>query len=102
MTMSGKVKINVQGNLAWKKTHPPRTLPWAYAYGPRGVLRGWAFSYGRGSPVSAFLGIGVEAFVYLVWGSTVEILSLVKDAEHTTWACRRARYLLLLLHYSRD
>ena len=28
-----------------------RTLPKAYAWGPGGVLRGWAFSYGRGTPV---------------------------------------------------
>ena len=31
--------------------HPPRTLPQAYAKGPRGVLGGWAFSDGRVTPV---------------------------------------------------
>jgi hypothetical protein len=36
-----------KGYLAHKKTPPPRTLPWAYAQGPRGVLGGW----GRGTPV---------------------------------------------------
>ena len=41
----------VQGYLTDKKTHPPRTLPQAYAWGPRGVLGGWASSYERGSPV---------------------------------------------------
>ena len=34
----------IQVYLAHKKPHPPRTLPWAYAEGPRGVLGGWAFS----------------------------------------------------------
>jgi hypothetical protein len=42
----------LQGYLAYKKTHPPRILPKAYAWGPRGVLGGWAFSYGRGTPVA--------------------------------------------------
>ena len=41
----------VQGYLAHKKTHPPRTLPQAYAQGPNGVLGKWAFSYGRGTLV---------------------------------------------------
>ena len=41
----------VQGYLTSKKPHPPRTRPWADAQGPRGVLEGWAFSYGRGTPV---------------------------------------------------
>ena len=36
----------VQGYLAGKKTQPPGTLLWAYAKGPRGVLEGWASSYG--------------------------------------------------------
>ena len=36
---------------AHKKTHPPRTLPQAYAYGHRVVLGRWAFSYERGTPV---------------------------------------------------
>ena len=34
-----------------KKMHPPRTPPWAYAWDPKGVPRGWASSYGRGTPV---------------------------------------------------
>ena len=33
----------VQGHLTCKKTHPPRTLLFAYAEGPRGVLEGWVF-----------------------------------------------------------
>ena len=41
----------VQGYLTYKKTYPPRTLPEASASGPGGVLGGWAFSYGRGTPV---------------------------------------------------
>jgi len=45
----------VQGYLAHKKTLPPRTLPWAYAQGPTGVIRGRALSYGRLTPV----GVGV-------------------------------------------
>ena len=35
-----------KGYLAHKKTHPPRTLPWAYAQGLSGISGGWAFSYG--------------------------------------------------------
>ena len=33
------------------KTHPPRTLLQACAWGPRGVLGGWVFSSGRRTPV---------------------------------------------------
>ena len=36
----------LQGYLTYKKTHPPRTLPYAYAQGPGGVLGGWAFFNG--------------------------------------------------------
>ena len=35
----------------YQQTHPPRTLPWAHAWGPRGLLGVWAFSYERGTPV---------------------------------------------------
>jgi hypothetical protein len=42
----------VQGHLAHKKTPPPQDLQQADAQGPMGVLGGWAFSYGRGIPVS--------------------------------------------------
>ena len=45
--------VHVEGYLACKKMHPPRTLPQAYGQGPRGFLGGWAFSYGRGTPVSS-------------------------------------------------
>ena len=48
----------VRGYLAYKKTHRLRTLPQAYAQGPRGVLGGWAFSYGRGTPVEKGLVFG--------------------------------------------
>ena len=41
----------VQGYLTYKKPHHPRTLPYAYVYGRRGVLRGWVFSHGGGIPV---------------------------------------------------
>ena len=41
----------LQGYLAHKKPPPPRTLLQAYAQGARGVLEGWAVSYGRGTPV---------------------------------------------------
>jgi hypothetical protein len=44
--------IELQGYLTHKKKHPPRTLPQAYALGHKGVLEGWAFSYGRGAPVN--------------------------------------------------
>ena len=36
----------VQGYLAHQKMQPPGTLP--YAWGPREVPEGWAFSYERG------------------------------------------------------
>ena len=42
----------LQGCLTSKKTPPPRTLPRAYAEGPRGILGGWPFSHGRGTPVA--------------------------------------------------
>ena len=48
----------LQGQLAHKKTHPPRTLPKAYAQGPRVVLGGWAFSYVRGTPVEGRIPAG--------------------------------------------
>ena len=41
----------VQGYLAHKKLHPPRTLQQDHAVGPTGVLGGWAFSYEQGTPV---------------------------------------------------
>jgi hypothetical protein len=34
----------IQGYITYKKTHPPRTLPLAYAQGPRRVLGGWALT----------------------------------------------------------
>jgi len=46
-----KVDGCVQGYLAHKKPHPPRTLQQDYAYGPTAVLGVGAFSYGRGTPV---------------------------------------------------
>ena len=46
-----KREKHLHGYLAHKKTNPPRTLPQAYAYGPSGVLGGWAVSYERGTPV---------------------------------------------------
>ena len=39
------VRLVIQGYLTYKETHPPRTLPYAYAQGPAGVLWGvgvWA------------------------------------------------------------
>ena len=41
----------VQGYPTYKKTHHPRTLPQAYALGPRVVVGGWVFSYEQGTPV---------------------------------------------------
>ena len=38
---------HLQGHLAHKKTHPPRTIPQAYAYAPVGFLGGWAFFMGE-------------------------------------------------------
>jgi len=43
-------RVSMQGYLALKKMHPLRTLPYAYAQGRGGVIGGWAFSYGRGTP----------------------------------------------------
>ena len=37
--------------LTYKKMDLPRTLPWACAWGHRGVLGEWAFPYGRGISV---------------------------------------------------
>ena len=44
---------HVQGYLTHKKTPPPRTQQWVYAYGPVEVLGGGVISYERGSPVLA-------------------------------------------------
>ena len=41
----------LQRYLTYKRTHPLRTLPQAYAWGRRGVMGGWAFPHGRGTPV---------------------------------------------------
>ena len=46
----------VQGYLAYEKPHHPRTLPYAYGLGPRGVLGGWTVSCGRSTP----LGVGFQ------------------------------------------
>ena len=46
----------VQGYFTGKKTQPPRTLPYAYAQAPQGVLGGRVFSYERGAPVQGYLG----------------------------------------------
>ena len=55
---------DLQGYLAHKKLPPPRTLPWAYAQGPKGVgvslwarypFRGWGFGLEVGC-----LGLSVE------------------------------------------
>ena len=43
--------VTLQGYLTYKKMHPPRTLPQAYAQRHRGVLGGWTLYYGRGRPV---------------------------------------------------
>ena len=44
----------IQGYLAHKKTPPPRTLQFAYAWGHMVVLRGKAVSYEQGTPVSRY------------------------------------------------
>ena len=41
----------LQGYLTSKKPPPPRTLQKDQAWGPTGVLGGWAFSYERSTPV---------------------------------------------------
>ena len=43
-------KQTLQGYLSYKKPPPSRTLQSDHAWGPTGVLRGWAVSYGRGTP----------------------------------------------------
>ena len=43
----------LQGYLAHKTRNPSRTLSWAYALGPRGVLGMWAFSCERSTPAVA-------------------------------------------------
>ena len=41
----------LQRYLTYKRTHPLRTLPQAYAWGRKGVMGGWAFPHGRGTSV---------------------------------------------------
>ena len=43
----------VQGYLTGEKSHPPRTLPYAYAQGLMGGIGGWAFFYERYTPIHA-------------------------------------------------
>ena len=52
--LSCAFSYKVQGYLTYKR--PPRTLSYAYALGPRRVLGGWAFSYGRGTPAQGARG----------------------------------------------
>ena len=42
----------LQGYLAHKKPHPPRTLQWNYSYGPLVALERGVVSYERGAPVA--------------------------------------------------
>ena len=50
-------RVRSQGYLSDKKTHPPKTLPQAYACGPRVILEGGgAFSYERDTLVAPDLG----------------------------------------------
>ena len=48
----------LEGYLTYKETHPPRTLPYDYAWGPMGVLGGWAVSYERSTPTDERLSVG--------------------------------------------
>ena len=52
-TSRQKFKNDLQGYLAHMKTSSPRNIQWAYASSPMGVLGGWTFFYGRGTPVTA-------------------------------------------------
>jgi hypothetical protein len=54
----------LQGYLAHQKSHPPRTLPYAYAQGPREVLGEGAFFYGRGTPVIATPRVWVHPSIF--------------------------------------
>jgi len=49
--------MTLQGYLACKKPPLRTTLPSACAWGPRGILGGWAFSYERGKPVVQVLAV---------------------------------------------
>ena len=48
---SFRTRRKVQGYLTYTETHPPRTLPEAYAEGRMVVLGRGAVSYARGTPV---------------------------------------------------
>ena len=60
--------IIAQWFLIYKQTHHPRTLPQAYAQGPRGVLGGGRFLVGE-VPLWGLLGcvVGV-VHVWSAWG----------------------------------
>ena len=65
-----RVLTHLQGYLAQEKPSPTKSLPQAYAYGPRGVLGGCAFFYERGTPVrndvvSGYGGIVVDCNIFV-------------------------------------
>ena len=51
MCLEVSVAVSIQGYLAHKKTHPPRTLQKDHAQDPRGVLGVLVLSHGRGTPI---------------------------------------------------
>ena len=63
----------VQGYLTYKKTQPPRTLPSAYAWSPKGVLGGRAFFIWARYPCQAF-----------------RVPSRATCPLNATWGCRHA------------
>ena len=58
--MQDAARVALQGYLTYKKPHPPRTLPEAYAWVPRGVLEGQAFPHARAALSSSLCGLLVD------------------------------------------
>jgi len=67
--------LTLPGNLIYLKMQPLRTLPEPSAYGPRGVLGGWGFSYGPGTPVNPHRSLHFVKSTKHVSGNNMEAAS---------------------------
>ena len=81
--------MQVQGYLEHEKTSPPRSLQYAYAYGPTAVLGGWAFSYERGTPVGyrldgARVRTGLRTWCHPGYREEIGILLPNNQRQHRT------------------
>jgi len=76
-----KLTPKLEQTVSAPTTAPPRTLPWAFASGRRGVLGGWAFSCGCGTPVRARLCLLGAAYTILTPNLEQTVSALKTAAE---------------------